>query len=233
MRSGHREPAGRSGGGYWPFGPFAALRMGVHRRVMDARLTQRRLLLCALAILAMASVTSACGGGNDATAAPKDPAPALKTYTGSGLSFSYPSAWKAYKPTLPTVALHFNPLVYLSTQPVHAPCSTKGNTTSCGFPIDQLEPGGVLVTWETNGLLATDLGPGPQIQVDGHPAARQVKTGGECRRIGADETIDVSIATHTLPSALTYFTACLRGPGLTQAEKSVDALLVSTKFNSQ
>ena len=198
---------------------------------MDARLTQRRLLLCALAIVALVSVTSACGGGSATQAAPKDPS--LATYTGSGLSFSYPAEWKVYKPIRPTVALHFNPLVYLSTQPVHAPCSTKGNTTTCGFPVDQLQPGGVLITWETNGLLATDLGPGPQIQVDGHPAARQEKTGGECRKIGADRTIDVAVAPHSLPSALTYFTACLRGPGLAEAEKSVDALLASTTFTSQ
>jgi hypothetical protein len=198
---------------------------------MDARLTQRRFLLCALAIVALASVMSACGGGSNAQAAPKDPP--LATYTGSGLSFSYPAAWTEYKPALPTVSLHFNPLVYLSTQPVHAPCSTNGKTTSCGFPVDHLQPGGVLVTWETNGLLAMGLGPGTEIQVDGHPAARQEKTGGACGRIGADRTIDVAVATHSLPSALTYFTACLRGPGLADAEKSVDALLASTKFTSQ
>ena len=200
---------------------------------MDARLTQRRLLLCALAILGLASMTSACGGGSDAEAGPKDPPPALATYTGQGLSFSYPVAWTAYTPVLPTVALHFNPLVYLSTQPVHAPCSTQGNTTTCGFPIDHLQPGGVLVTWEMNGLLATSLGPGPQIQVDGHPATRQKKLGGECRTVGADETIDVAIETKPLPSALTYLTACLRGPGLAQAEESVYELLDSTKFTSQ
>jgi hypothetical protein len=198
---------------------------------MDARLSQRRLLPCAVAIVALASVASACGGGGEARAAPKDPT--LTTYTGSGLSFSYPAAWTASRPVLPTVALHFNPLVYLSTQPVHAPCSTKGNTTSCGFPVDRLQPGGVLVTWETNGLLATGLGPGTQIQVGGHPAAREEKTGGECRAIGADRTIDVTIATHALPSALTYFTACLRAPGLAQAEKIVDARLASTTFTTQ
>jgi hypothetical protein len=198
---------------------------------MDARLTQRRLLVCVLAIIALASVTSACGGGGDAQAAPKDPP--LANYTGPGLAFSYPSTWTASTPIRPSVALHFNPLVYLSTQPVHAPCSTKGNTTSCGFPVDHLQPGGVLVTWETNGLLAMGLGPGRQVQVGGHPAVRQETTGGECRRIGADRTIDVAVATHTLPSALTYFTACLRGPGLADAEKSVDALLASTTFPPQ
>jgi hypothetical protein len=53
-----------------------------------------------------------------------------------------------------------------------------------------------------------------------------------CRSIGADRTIDVLVQTRPLPSPLTEFTACLRGPGLAQAEKSVDALLASTKFRS-
>jgi hypothetical protein len=54
-----------------------------------------------------------------------------------------------------------------------------------------------------------------------------------CRSIGADRTIDVLIATTPLPSTPTEFTACLRRPGLAQAEKSVEALLASTKFASQ
>jgi hypothetical protein len=54
-----------------------------------------------------------------------------------------------------------------------------------------------------------------------------------CRRIGADRTIDVLIATKPLPSTPTEFTACLRGPGLAQEEKSVEALLASTTFASQ
>lgn len=199
-------------------------------RPMNVRLTPRRLVLSALALVALVSTTSACGGGGKAQAAPQD-AP-LATYTGSGLSFSHPAAWKAYTPIQPTVAIHFDPLVYLSTQPVHAPCSTKGNTTTCGFPVDHLQPGGVLVTWERNGLPALGLGPGTQTTVGGHPATRQEKTGGECSAIGADRTIDVAVATSTLPSALTYLTACLRGPGLAQAEKSVDALLASTTFTS-
>jgi hypothetical protein len=53
-----------------------------------------------------------------------------------------------------------------------------------------------------------------------------------CRRIGADRTIDVMIATKPLPSTPTQFTACLRGPSLAQEEKSVEALLASTKFAS-
>jgi hypothetical protein len=68
------------------------------------------------------------------------------------------------------------------------------------------------------------------MRVGGRPAAQVTTPNGECRRIGADRTIDVAVATSPLPSALTYLTACLRGPNLAQSEDSVNALLASTKF---
>jgi len=198
---------------------------------MDARLTPRRLLVCAAALVALVAVTSGCGGGTDAQAAAK-PAPQLVTYSNSLLSFSHPAEWKAY-PFRCSGELHFQPMVYLSTQPVQDPCSTKGNTTSCGFPVKQLEAGGVLVTWNASTPPAMALGPGSRIRVDGREARRVDTAGGMCRSIGADRTIDVLIATRPLPSTPTQFTACLRGPGLAQEEKSVEALLASTKFASQ
>ena len=196
---------------------------------MEARLTPRRLLVCAAAIVALVSVTSACGGGGDAQAAAKDP-PLVK-YSDSRLSFSYPSAWTAY-PYSGHGELHFQPIVYLSTQPVHEPCSTQGNTTTCGFPVGHLQAGGVLITWQVNGIPAMGLGPGSRIHVGGHPASLTDTAGGECRRIGADRTIDVAVETSPPPSAFTYLTACLRGPGVAANERSVKALLASTKFLS-
>jgi hypothetical protein len=197
---------------------------------MDARLTQRRILLCALAIVALVSTTTACGGGSDAHAAAKDP---LAKYTGSGLSFSYPAEWTASKPILPVQDLHFHPLVYLSTQAVHAPCTTNGNETSCGLPIDSLQPGGVLAYWQYNELPLT--GPitltGKKIQVDGHPAGVKSTASGECQGIGADRTVEADVDLGN--DSLIHLTACLRGPGLAKAEKSIDALLASTKFTSQ
>lgn len=203
---------------------------------MDARLTQRRLLLCALAILVFASVASACGGGGDAaTATPKDPP--LAEFSGSGLSFSYPSVWTATKPSFPYQDLHFHPIVFLSTQPVHAPCTTKGNETDCGIPIaiDTLQPGGVFAMWqpaEGPPLVSGELAPFKgTFQIDGHPAQRKETAGGECSEIGADRTISVEVERAT--QDYIFFTACLRKPGLAQAEKSVDALLASTKFTAQ
>ncbi len=195
---------------------------------MEARLTLRRLLAIA-AIAPAVAVTTACGGGTDAQAA-KDPAAAK--YANSFLSFSHPAAWKAY-PFRWGGELHFRPMVYLSTQPVQDPCSTKRNTTSCGFPVGQLQPGGVLVTWNASNPPALRLGPGSRLQVDGREARRVDTAGGICHSIGADRTVDVLIQTRPLPSTLTEMTACLRGPGVAQEEKSVDALLASTKFASQ
>jgi hypothetical protein len=197
---------------------------------MEARLSPRRLLTCAAALVGLVVLTSGCGGGGDAQAAAKHAPPTVE-YSNSFLSFSHPAAWKAY-PFHWDGELHFRPLVYLSTQPVHDPCAMQGNAISCGFPLGQLQPGGVLVTWNASSPPAMSLGPGSRIQVGSHPARRVETNKGICRSIGADRTIDVLIATRPLPSTPTEFTACLRGPGLAQAEKSVDALLASTQFHS-
>jgi len=197
---------------------------------MEARLTLRRLLTGAAALVALVAVTSGCGGGTDAQSAKADPR--LVTYSNSLLSFDHPSAWKEY-PFRWAGELHSRPMVYLSTQPLQDPCSTRGNATACGFPVKHLAPGGVLVTWNASNPPAMALGAGPRIQVDGREARRVDTPGGMCRSIGADRTIDVLIPTRPLPSTPTEFTACLRGPGLVQEEKSVTELLDSTKFVPQ
>jgi hypothetical protein len=182
------------------------------------------------AVAAVVAVTSGCGAAAR-RAAPKDP-PLLSYYKDSFLGFSYPAAWTAH-PYERAAELHFRPLVYLSTQPIREPCSTNGDTTTCGFPVAQLRPGGVLVFWQLSGIPATGLGPGKALEVGGRPARRSETNGGECRSIGADRTIDVAVETNPPPSPLVYLTACLRGPGLAQAEKSVDSLLASTTFASR
>jgi hypothetical protein len=197
---------------------------------MGTRLTPRRLLACAVALVAFVPVASGCGAADSAQAAAKSPQ--LVRYSSPSLSFAHPAAWKAYPFRWPG-ELHFRPLVYLSTQPVHDPCSTQGNTTTCGFPVGSLEPGGVLVTWNSSTPPSTGLGPGAEVQVGGRPARRVDTAGGMCDSIGADRTIDVLVETRPLPSTLTEFTACLRGPGLAQNMRRVDALLASTKFVSQ
>ena len=197
---------------------------------MKADLTRRR-VVCAAAPIAVVVVTSGCGGGAYAQAAGKTAPPRVK-YSNSVLSFSHPASWKEY-PFRWAGELHFRPMVYLSTQPVHDPCSKKGNTTSCALPVGELEPGGVLVTWNASNPPAVGVGPGTPIKVDGRQARRLDTDGGMCRGIGADRTVEVLIQTRPLPSTLTEMTACLRGPGLTKEEKSLNALLASTRLTSQ
>lgn len=221
----------RTGGPNRSFGPVACSRPRLNRGDMDAGLRPRRSLLCLAAIVANAALASACGGGSAGTAkAASDPSQPV-IYRSGGITFRHPAAWTAY-PFRGTGELHFRPLVYLSTQPVHNPCSTHGNTTSCGLPVRHLRPGGVLVAWQVNGIPALGLGPGARIRVGGHPARRVVTRGGICKKIGADRTIEVVVETSPTPSPLTYVTACLRGPNLAQNERRVDALLASTRLTS-
>jgi hypothetical protein len=198
---------------------------------MDARLRSRCFILCAVGIVATAALASACGGGGGTANAASAP-PQLETYRGGGVSFRHPAAWTAY-PYRGAGELHYRPLVYLSTQAIHDPCSTHGAVTTCGLPVGRLQPGGVLVVWQVNGIPAMALGPGARIRVGGHPATRVVTSSGVCKKVGADRTIQVVVETSPTPSPLTYFTACLRGPNLAQNERRVDALLASTRLSSQ
>jgi hypothetical protein len=201
---------------------------------MDGRLRPRRILLCVAGIVATVALASACGGGADGTAKAAGSPPFL-TYRGGGLTFRHPAAWNAYPGHSPTVAIHFHPIVYLSTQPVHDPCSTHGNTTSCGLPVRRLRPGGVLIAWQVYGIPVSGLktAPGTATRVGGSYAKRMTTEPGDCRKIGADRTIEVAIGSPTKFGVPTYFTACLRGPNLAQNERRVDAVLASTRFISR
>jgi len=194
---------------------------------MEARLTSRRLVSCALTILAVVSATTACGGGANTSAA-KDP-PLVK-YANNFLSFSRPTAWKAY-PFRWAGELHFQPMLYVSTQPVLDPCRTKGNTTTCTWPVRRLQRDGVLITWENRGFPGWSLEsqPGSSLRVGGRSARRLATRPGPCAAIGGNLTVEVAIA-RPLAHNWTEATACLRGPDLTLNERRVDALLASTKF---
>ena len=198
---------------------------------MGPRLTPRRLLLLAGLATAVA-LTSACGGVGQAAQA-ADP-PSLVTYRNdSGLSFRHPASWKQY-PFRWAGELHFRPIVYLSTQPVHDPCSTRGNATTCGFPVRRLAPGGVLVAWQTSGIPVPGLrsAPGTATRIGDSYAKRVDSRPGFCRRIGADRTVEALIGEPNRMTVPTQFVACLRGPHLAQNMRRIDALLASTRFQT-
>lgn len=192
---------------------------------MNADFRRLRLLACVAGIAVAAALLSACGGSRKAQAGAMNPP--LTSYSGSYVSFNYPSEWKALRFRRP-LELHSFPLVYLSTQPIHSPCSTHGNETTCGWPLKRLRPGGVLAVWQLPyappcaGCASAPVG--TPVRIGGRSATRQVKAGGVCHSIGADRTIDVIVKNSV------EFMACLRGPNLAQNEHRVDALLRSTQF---
>jgi hypothetical protein len=198
---------------------------------MAARLTPLRLLALA-AIVGTGALTSACGGvGQTAQAA--DPPSPVTYHDADGLSFRHPATWKEY-PFRWAGELHFQPIVYLSTQTVDNPCSTHGSETTCGFPVRRLEPGGVLVSWQVSGIPSLGLrsAPGAATRIGGRYAKRVNGRPGFCRRIGADRTVEVSIGSPTKMSIPTQFIACLRGPNLARNMRRIDALLASTRFHA-
>jgi hypothetical protein len=191
---------------------------------MNADLRWPRLAACVAGIATTAALASACGGGGGSQEAAM--APPLQKYSGQYVSFDYPTAWKALQFRRP-VELHSFPLVYLSTQAIHSPCSTQGNVTTCGWPLKRLQPGGILAVWQLPYAPPCPGCSGPAgklVRVGGRSAMREVRAGGACRAIGADRTIEVAVKNSV------EFIACLRGPNLAQNERQVDALLKSTQF---
>jgi hypothetical protein len=195
---------------------------------MEARLSLRRLLSLA-AIAAAVTSMSACGGGQVEGEAPLAP---LVRYTNSYLSFRHPAAWKAY-PFRWNGGLHFQPMLYVSTQPVQNPCRTSGNTTTCSWPVRRLQPDGVLIAWENRGFPGWSLRkqPGESIRIGGRAAKRAAASPGSCASIGGDLTVEVAIS-RPVASNWTEATACVRGPHLAANERRLDALLASTRFLS-
>ena len=154
----------------------------------------------------------------------------MATFRNSFIVFGYPPVWKPAVFKI-TRALHFSPMVYLSSQPVHHPCHSQQSATVCGWPLDRLRPGGTLIVWENRGYPGWSLRTtqGTSVQIGGRKAKQTVTRPGQCAAIGADETIAVEIE-RPIPDNWTAFTACLKGPGLASSVREVDALLASTKF---
>jgi hypothetical protein len=191
----------------------------------------RRRLLAACAVLVIAAALLAVWAAASSGAKP----PRLATYRNSFVTFRYPAAWSPSVWQAPRQMLHFHPMVFLSTQPTHDPCSTSsgagGTSITCGWPIDRLAPGGVVVRWENRGSPDASLAtfPGLSTDVGGRRAKLSTQRPGSCGGLGADKAISVAIA-RPMASNWTAFEACLRGPLLAEHERQVRALLSSTRF---
>src|SRR5207248_10555876 len=76
-----------------------------------------------------------------------------RTFSGLGVTFSYPRAWNVR--IVDQQQLHWHGLVDLSTDPLGDRCKKSDTGLRCGWPIAELAPGGVLV------MVDEFHGPGP------------------------------------------------------------------------
>jgi hypothetical protein len=191
--------------------------------------------------LPLALALAACTGGG--TTSPTGPGPptgprTLTYHAGPAflhLTFAYPGSWTAR--TTDEQSSFATYLVYLSSQPMVAPCKTTwsdgGFGVDCSLPVKRLEPGGVLAWWTEWGWPDWSFDKnarGEPLTVAGRRAKVSVTMKPECRRIGGTVFMKTVVERPQAPDNWYEFDACIRRPGLSAAEAQVRALLASTRF---
>jgi hypothetical protein len=158
--------------------------------------------------------------------------PLTKTFSDGYLKFDYPTCWNAI--SYPEFEPFSSPIVDLSNQATHNPCKTVGSKTTCGWPVNVVAPGHVLVLWAANGMPGWTLNraQGATTTVGGRPAREAVTRPGTCGLIRGEETITVAISEPGMPSNWLSMTACLRSPGDAQAARQVAQMLTAVAFTS-
>lgn len=133
-------------------------------------------------------------------------------YNGGGVSFDFPAAWGYVQEGTTARALHYQPIVFMSTQQLRDPCAAGG----CAGPlVAPLRPGGVLVEW-ARPWRAPRVHWRPTTRIAGEPAVVSI------RRRGSIETVYA-----LFPRRGISMTATLRGPGLRLHERAVRLMLQS------
>jgi len=151
-----------------------------------------------------------------------------------------PASWTRWLPNAHN-PINDGPLIYLSTDPLLPTCATTPQATpnpadargrACDWPLVNLDPNGVLVTWLTTRILVPLPSAGEPVEVNGETGRLQVEKPGSCAAVGADETLDLLVPIgQPKPWSNIAVVACLRGPDLAGAEAKVRAMLASAKVS--
>jgi hypothetical protein len=123
-------------------------------------------------------------------------------------------------------------IVYLSNQPMKDPCVGRNSSISCGrWPVDALEPGGVMLEWTSNGFPAWNFArqPGRVLMVDGRAAKISTRRD-VCGDIGADRSISVIVSRRAADNWY-ELDGCFRDPGAALAVADVLTTLRSVQIN--
>jgi hypothetical protein len=154
----------------------------------------------------------------------------LAGFSDGQLHFRYPASWQKLNPRASST---FSiPLVDLSTEKLHAPCShPKPAHVSCGSPLDLLPGDGVLVTWAATGYPSHGLEQtaGEATKVDGHPAKLSSSTRA-CRYLGAAAARTLTIQ-RSLPHNFFEMRACIGGDDGGAGARAVDRMIDSIRIS--
>ena len=145
-----------------------------------------------------------------------------RTFSGLGVTFSYPRAWNVR--IVDQQQLHWHGLVDLSTDLLGDRCEKSDTGLRCGWPIAELAPGGVLV------MVEEVHGPGPSKRVAAKPGTRIGLTRqrpGPCAEIHAGLTVAASFV--GLRGDTVRVVACIREPGLERGKRQVAHVLRSLR----
>jgi hypothetical protein len=151
---------------------------------------------------------------------------AYKTFSGGGVAFRYPAAWHVQRESVR--GLHFQAVADLGTDTLHARCSESADGKTCGWPVEQLSPGGMVAL-----VSVTQFRPSRGVvrwpmKLGGHGASVTTSRPGGCAEIGGDLTIDAAVEVTRGSSA--QILICAKSPGLERSRRQAMRLLRSLKI---
>lgn len=148
-----------------------------------------------------------------------------KTFSGGGVSFRYPATWHVQRESVQ--GMHFHPVADLGTDALHSRCSESPSGKSCGWPVEQLSPGGMLALVSVTHMPPTRGVVRWPMKLGGYGAAVTTSRPGGCAEIGGDLTVDASIAVNRGSSA--QILICAKSPGLERSRRQAMRLLRSLR----
>jgi hypothetical protein len=178
------------------------------------------------AVLASAALVTGCASADTTQAS------VTSGFSAMGLTFRYPGAWRSGTWN-DDVSSFSGLIVFLGTDRLHDPCQrTVGaqvTTVSCGDPVSEVAPGGVLVRWDADGFPNWHP-PRSNTRIGGRPATETVTAGRWCQALGGSRTITVVIPQDS--DNWYEMDACLRGPGIPSEQAGITAMLKTVRFTA-
>jgi hypothetical protein len=177
------------------------------------------------AAVASAALVTGCASAGTPQAA------VTSGFSAMGLAFRYPGTWRSGTWN-DDVSSFSGLIVFLGTSGLHDPCEqTVGaevTSASCGDPVSEVAPGGVLIRWNENGFPNWHA-PRSNTKIGGRPATETMTAGRWCRTLGGSRTI-TAVIPQSARDNWYEMDACLRGPGLPAEQAEITAMLKTVRI---